>query len=64
MEYKHFLPHLASYLPVTELSNNTDFKFYLFSNGSKILYEISDFMMMTLPSPRAKYYQSSNYDDI
>jgi hypothetical protein len=25
------------------------------------LYQVTDYMMMTLPSPRVNYYQSSNY---
>lgn len=64
MEYKHFLPHLARFLPNGPLNNNQKFKEYLFNKGSEVIYELSDYMMMTLPSPRVEYYQSSNYYQI
>ena len=63
MEFKHFLPLLARYLPKA-LNDEADFKTYLLSQGGKKIYELSDFLMMTLPYPRVRYYQSSNYFDI
>jgi hypothetical protein len=63
MEFKHFLPLLARYLP-GPLNDKADFKAYLLNRGGKKIYELSDFLMMTLPHPRVRYYQSSNYFDI
>lgn len=40
------------------------FRNFLKDRGDKKIYELSDFMMMTLQSPRIKYYQSANYYDI
>ena len=64
MEYGPFYKLLARYLPAGSLSNNEHFKKYLMTQGSKKAYELADFMMMTLPSPRINYYSSSNYFDI
>lgn len=63
MEYQYFLPLIANYLP-SELASKSDFKKFLQDKGSSLIYEISDFMMMTLPHPRVAYYQSSNYFNI
>lgn len=64
MEYGPFAKLLARYLPTGALSNNEHFKKYLMTEGSGKMYELADFMMMTLPSPRINYYSSSNYFDI
>mmetsp|Transcript_18017 Transcript_18017/g.30686 ORF Transcript_18017/g.30686 Transcript_18017/m.30686 type:complete len:557 (+) Transcript_18017:920-2590(+) len=63
MEYEYLFSQIADYLP-TALSLNSDFKNYLRLYGDKKAYELSDFMMMTLPSPRISYYQSSDYYEI
>jgi len=63
MEYGPFFKLLARYLP-SPLNNNEHFKKYLINQGSEKVYELADFMMMTLPKPRIKYYSSSNYYDI
>lgn len=63
MEFKHLYPLLSRYLP-TRLNSNEDFKQFLLEQGADKIYELSDFMMMTLPSPRIDYYKSSNYFDI
>jgi len=63
MEYKHFLPLIARYLPAA-LAAKPEFKDFLQSNGPSLIYELSDFLVMTLPSPRIKYYQSSDYTAI
>jgi hypothetical protein len=63
MEYAHFFKLLTHYLPPV-LKNNTQFETYLFAKGDKKIYQLADFMMMTLESPRINYYQSSNYWDI
>ena len=63
MEYGTFAPFLARYLP-NNLNQNQDFVNFLSVNGNSSLYELSDFLMMTLPSPRIQFYQSSNYFDI
>lgn len=65
MEYASFLPLLADFLPPSsELSTNDNFKNFLKTQGSEIIYEMSDFLMMTLPSPRINYYESSDYFEI
>jgi hypothetical protein len=64
MEYAPFYKLLARYLPEGPLDDNEHFKRYLLQQGDKKVYELADFMMMTLPSPRIKYYSSSNYFDI
>lgn len=51
MEYGAFAPFLARYLP-NNLNQNQDFVNFLSVNGNSSLYELSDFLMMTLPSPR------------
>lgn len=60
MEYKHFLPLIARYLP-KDLAAKPKFKEYLQSKGPSLIYELSDYLVMTLPYPRVKYYQSSDY---
>ena len=63
MEYAPFFQLLSHYLP-QPLADNSKFQTYLFAKGDKKIYQLSDFMMMTLQSPRINYYQSSNYWDI
>jgi hypothetical protein len=64
MEYKHFLPNLADHLPPGfSLESNQDFKDFLKSD-QKMLYELTDFMMFTLPSPRVSYYENSDFFQI
>ena len=58
MEYETFLLQIANYLPKT-LDDNKDFVAYLKgqSNGKdNMLYDIADYLMMTLPAPRVDYY--------
>lgn len=62
MEYKHFLPLLANNLPPgSYLDQSPSFKSFLINQGPEKIYELSDFLMMTLPSPRINYYKSSDY---
>jgi hypothetical protein len=63
MEYAPFFQLLSHYLP-TNLQSNSKFQNYLFGKGDKKIYQLADFMMMTLQSPRIQYYQSSNYWEI
>jgi hypothetical protein len=63
MEYGEFAPFLARYLP-NNLNSNQDFVNFVAKKGNETLYQLSDFLMMTLPSPRINFYQSSNYFDI
>lgn len=63
MEYGEFGPFLARYLP-NNLNSNQDFVNFVANKGNTTLYQLSDFLMMTLPSPRINFYQSSNYFDI
>ena len=46
------------------MDEKTDFKNFIKEKGEPLAYELSDFLMMTLPKPRVNYYQSSNYFDI
>ena len=61
MEYKHFLPLLAQHLPDGVLNDTQQFKDFLMNNGSSLIYELADFMLITLPNPRVTYYQSSDF---
>lgn len=65
MEYKHFLPHFAKYMPQGILSENRLFVEFL-RNQAKFnsLFEIADFLMVTLPSPRVNFYKSSDFYQI
>lgn len=64
MEYKTFLPLLSRFLPSGALNDNQRFKEYLITYNDTKIYELADFMMMTLPSPRVSFYSSNNYWDI
>lgn len=57
MEYQYWTAYLSQYLPISgELSSNPDFVAYLSEQGESIGQQLTDFMMMTLPSPRVSYY--------
>ena len=61
MEYKHLIPLLVNNLPPgSYLATAPTFKSFYLAHPEKI-YELSDFLMMTLPSPRIEYYKSSDY---
>ena len=60
MEYGNFLPFILPYLTV---KNNTNFNTYVTTN-TQLLYYFADFLMYNLPSPRYKYYESSNFEQI
>lgn len=34
------------------------------TTNTQLLYYFADFLMYTLPSPRYKYYESSNFEEI
>jgi ABC-type antimicrobial peptide transport system permease subunit len=61
MEYSQFLSLISDYLPGF-LSSNEGFKSYLRQNP-KMLFDYADNLVMTLPSPRTRYYESVNFDD-
>lgn len=63
MEYKTIYKYIKDYLP-PPLNSNRDFVNFLGKHGEQQAYQLADFLMMTLPQPRVKYYQSSNYFDI
>ena len=64
MESTPFLSNLADYLP-EYLDSKPDFKTWLRSqNGASMLNEMADFLVLTMPSPRIDYYQSSDYAKI
>jgi len=60
MEYGNFLPFILPYLTV---KNNANFNTYVTTN-TQLLYYFADFLMFNLPSPRYKYYESSNFEQI
>ena len=61
MEYKHMMPLVVNNLPPgSYLAAYPDFKQFYLDHPEKI-NELSDFLMMTLPSPRISYYKSSDY---
>ena len=61
MEYKSFFP-LISHYDVDYLGK--DFSDFLKNNGSDIIYEMADFLMMTLPSPRVSFYEDDDFNKI
>jgi len=63
MEYKHFYVLLARFIPPGTLSENKGFQNFLLNSGD-LIYEYSDFMVITLPDPRVLYYQSNDYFEI
>ena len=65
MEYDTFFAHMSNYLPNMLKTNQEFVDFVKQQKGDKALqYEMSDYVMMTLPDPRIDYYQSSNYYEI
>ena len=60
MEYEYFALLVAQNLPES-LSRETDFKQFLTENSKMVSNQISDFVMVTLPSPRVDFYSSSDY---
>lgn len=61
MEYKNYLDLVGRYLP-DSFSQYPQFAEYLKQNP-QLLYEYADNFVMTLPSPRTKYYEAVNFDD-
>lgn len=76
MEYDTIFSHFATYLPpiFDRLPSHKCFKDgkpgfcsfrdWLRNNGTQVARNQADFMMMTLPTPRVNYYQSSDYSNI
>jgi len=66
MEYKTMYKYMGQYLP-RPLATEEQFKgfrAFLAAEGEEQAYQLSDFMMMTLPKPRVAFYQSNNYFEI
>ena len=74
MEYDTIYTHFANYVPPIWDERLPGYSFikdgeqatcyfrdWLRSAGAEVSKEYTDFMMMTLPSPREKFYQSSDY---
>ena len=62
MELEYYVDVIAKYLPAgNQLTTQTEFMTYITNNGPFIVNQISDFMMMTLPSPRVSYYENNDY---
>jgi len=64
MEYKHFLPFVAKYVPDGVLRRSANFNTFLRRESATRLFELADFMMLTLPKPRIDFYKSSDFLDI
>ena len=63
MEQKHFFNLLSYYLP-GELAQNEDFKAFIRDDSLISTQEYADVILMSLPTPRVTYYESTNYEDI
>lgn len=64
MEYKHFRPFVAKYVPDGVLRRSANFNTFLRRESATRLFELADFMMLTLPKPRIDFYKSSDFLDI
>lgn len=66
MEYKHFYKQLENYIPTAAhfLEENPYFKEFFRNNAYELVYEFSDFLMMTLPQPRIEKYSKTNFYEI
>lgn len=65
MEFDHYLKTLMGedLSGLAEvLKNSTDFVDWILEDGREA--QFANIFMMTLPSPRFSYYESSNYDII
>ena len=62
LESNNFLSYISDYLPPT-LSENIDFRKWLKANPDTI-YQLTDQFMVTVPSPRFKYYQNTDANEI
>jgi ABC-type antimicrobial peptide transport system permease subunit len=65
MEYEFFYKNLVRYMPNAgkKLLEEEDFMEYMEQKSNQKAYQLSDFIMMTLPYPRMDYYKSSNFFD-
>ncbi|CDW86568.1 abc-type antimicrobial peptide transport permease component [Stylonychia lemnae] len=59
IEFDQFLPHLADYLPF-DFFTHQEFRQYVKKVAN--LTEYSDYLVMSLPSPRYKWYSNEDYD--
>lgn len=59
MEFEYFLPLIADRLPLS-LRSNRDFRLWLKYEVN--LTEYTDYLVMTLPSPRLNWYANNDYD--
>lgn len=64
MEYKHFIPYLAKYLPPGALALNQFSAFLRDTTRPNKYFDLADFLMLTLPGPRIDYYKSSDFYEI
>ena len=62
LESSNFLSYIKDHLP-SKLKHNNDFKEWLNENPS-VIYDFTDELMMTVPSPRYKYYQDNDFNKI
>ena len=61
IEYSQFIRLLANYLP-DYIAPYPGFKEYLLERADYLLEDYADTFVMTLPSPRTRYYEDVNYD--
>lgn len=74
MEYDTIYKHFANFVPsgvdsklpsypceIDGKPANCNYTDWLKRNGTQLSKDYADFMMMTLPEPREKFYQSSDY---
>lgn len=61
MEYKFFLSHIAKYMPDGFLLENKIFTKYIIDQKFEQMFQIADFLMVTLPKPRINYYKQSDF---
>ena len=50
-------------LMAAPLVDNSAFVAFIQEQGSSKIFELSDFIMITLPKPRTDFYKSSNFFD-
>ena len=59
---------LSKYYPDLSLDqdifNDEFFHEYLVNNGDEKIFELADFMMMTMASPRISHYSDNNFYNI
>ena len=58
---EHFFEYMSKLKLPGRLESNIHFQEFLETNGSKLIYELTEMIYWTLPSPRVKFYSSNDY---